>query len=80
MFIGIFGTANYFARLANFFVMAQAITLPWMLNKLDNSRRTLIKAFMIVGYLGFFYYSTNVVYGAFSMGHITVGEYLQQLF
>lgn len=80
MFIGIFGTANYFARLANFFVMAQAITLPWMINKLDSSRRTLIKILMIVGYLGFFYYSTNVVYGAFSMNHITIGEYLQQLF
>lgn len=80
MFIGMFGTANYFARLANFFVMAQAITLPWMINKLGRSNGTLIKTAMVIGYLGYFYYSTNVVYGVFNMRHITVGQYLQQLF
>lgn len=80
MFIGIFGTANYFARLANFFVMAQAITLPWMINKLEGLGGVLIKAVMVIGYLGYFYYSTNVVYGVFDMRQIAVSQYLQQLF
>lgn len=79
MFIGMFGTANYFARLANFFVMAQIITLPWMLNKLVGNNKKIIKFAMIAGYLLFFYYSNNVVYGAFYMPRITVLEYLQQL-
>lgn len=80
MFIGLFGTANYFARLANFFVIAQALTLPWMIEKMSGRNRKLIKSAMLIGYLGYFYYSMNVVYGAFSMGHITVWQYLQQLF
>lgn len=80
MFIGMFGTANYFARLANFFVMAQAITLPWMISKLPENVRGLIRMLMILGYLLYFYYSTNMVYGRFSMQHISFGEYLQQLF
>lgn len=82
MFIGLFGTANYFARLANFFVAAQAITLPWMLGKLPNRDRKIITAIMIGGYLLYFYYSSNVVYGTFSslFKRISVGEFLQQLF
>lgn len=80
MFIGLFGTANYFARLANFFVMAQAITLPWMISKISENNRRLIQITMIAGYLMYFYYSTNVVYGEFSMKHISVADYLQQLF
>lgn len=80
MFIGMFGTANYFARLANFFVMAQVIILPWMVEKLSGNNRRLIRGAMLIGYFGYFYYSTNVVYGAFSMKRIKVIEYLQQLF
>lgn len=80
MFIGMFGTANYFARLANFFVMAQSITLPCIVEKLSGKNRQLIKNVMFIGYLGYFYYSMNVVYGTFSMSHITLWQYLQQLF
>lgn len=65
MFIGLFGTANYFARLANYFVATQAITLPWMISKIDKKNREIIQAMMIAGYLVFFYYDCNVVYGAF---------------
>lgn len=79
MFIGMFGTANYFARLANFFVLAQAITLPWILRRLEGKNRKIITAALVVGYLAYFYYSNNVVYGAFRMERITVMEYVQQL-
>ncbi|GAB5617070.1 hypothetical protein JCM31739_18950 [Faecalimonas canis] len=82
MFIGIFGTANYFARLANYFVMAQAITLPNMVNKLNARNRKFVKISMIIGYLLFFYYDCNIVYGRFNQlfRRLTVMEYLQQLF
>lgn len=78
MFIGIFGTANYFARLANYFVAAQAITLPWMISKIDRKNQKIIKVIMIVGYLLYFYYDCNVVYGRFSDRFMRLGvmEYL----
>lgn len=66
MFIGLFGTANYFARLANYFVATQAITLPWMIRKIDEKNRRLIQVIMIIGYLIFFYYDCNIVYGKFA--------------
>lgn len=82
MFIGLFGTANYFARLANYFVATQVITLPWICAKIPERDRKIIKICMIVGYLIYFYYSTNVVYGKFTNGfrRITVAEYLKQWF
>lgn len=82
MFIGLFGTANYFARLANYFVMAQTITLPWMISKIDRKNQNLIQILMVVGYIIFFYYDCNIVYGSFShrLQRLTVMEYLQQLF
>ena len=80
MFIGRFGTANYFARLANYFVATQAITLPWICNKLSTRNRKFIKTVMVIGYLLYFYYDANVVYGTFAnrFTRITVAEYLRQ--
>lgn len=82
MFIGLFGTANYFARLANFFLMAQVITLPWMIEKIPPKDRKVITVTMIVGYLAYFYYSCNVVYGTFdsTFKRITVEEFFRQMF
>lgn len=61
MFVGLFGTANYFARLANYFVMAQAIVLPWIISKLQIDLKRLISFGMIVGYAGYFYYQHGIV-------------------
>lgn len=82
MFIGLFGTANYFARLANYFVAAQAITLPWLIDKLNAKNRKFLKVTMVLCYLGYYYYSINIVYGLYSnrFERITIMEYLQQLF
>ncbi len=82
MFIGLFGTANYFARLANFFVTAQAVALPWMIHKIPRRNRGFIKIAMIVCYLVYFNYATNVSNGAFSdlFKRITVSEFFDQLF
>ena len=36
MFVGLFGTANYFARLANYFLIFQSLSLPRMLKKIGG--------------------------------------------
>ncbi len=54
MFVGLFGTANYFARLANYFLPAQVVVLPWMLNKIYYKHRPFLKIFCITGYTGYF--------------------------
>lgn len=60
MFVGLFGTANYFARLANYFLPAVVVVLPWMLNKLYYRHRSFLKSACVVGYLGYFYYENAV--------------------
>lgn len=67
MFLGIFGTANYFARLANFFLCTQAITIPYMLTQLKDKDRKFFTAATVVGYALFFYYE-NVISNPFSTG------------
>lgn len=62
MFVGLFGTANYFARLANYFLPAQVIVLPWMLNKFSNRDRQIMKLLCIAGYLGYFVYGNLFQY------------------
>lgn len=60
MFVGLFGTANYFARLANYFLPAVVVVLPWMLNKLYYRHRAFLKSACVCGYLGYFYYENAV--------------------
>lgn len=80
MFIGIFGTANYFARLANYFLIFQCLALPRILQKMGGNG--LIKAASIVGFLGYFYYGTVLAQGSFDMnyGFISVLDFFEQLF
>lgn len=77
MFLGIFGTANYFARLANFFLCTQAITIPYMLRQMKDKDRKFLTLGTVVGYTLFFYYE-NVISNPFSMQFKRTGlfEYL----
>lgn len=61
MFVGLFGTANYFARLANYFLPAQVIVLPWMLQKLPQKDRNILIPASIVGYTGYFIYENAII-------------------
>lgn len=56
MFVGIFGTANYFARLGNYFLPMQVIVLPWIVNRIKRPDSTIISAVATVGYAGYSYY------------------------
>lgn len=78
MFVGMFGTAIYFSRMASFFTIAQCVALPWILSKLPRDRKDFYTAAMIVCYCGFFVYA-NMISQSFdvSFGRITLIEYLR---
>ena len=82
MFVGLFGTANYFARLANYFLPAQFIVLPWMLNQIPSRKdRRLLKFLCIIGYLGYFYYGHAIQHSFDScFSRLTIVEYLASHF
>lgn len=65
MFVALFGTANYFARLANYFYIFPVIALPRLFNMVPPKWRVLLKMVVIVCYFLFFYYATVIVYGSF---------------
>ena len=81
MFVGIFGTANYFARLANYFLPAQVIVIPWMIQCAHPFDRRWLMTCCIGGYLGFFYYE-NAIIRPFDTGYaqLTIWEYFAMHF
>ena len=80
MYIALFGTANYFARLANYFVIFHAVVIPWLFRFFEINSRKLLIGCAIVGYFGFFYYG-NVIYQPLDYYYagITLLEYLKSL-
>lgn len=80
MFVGLFGTANYFARLANYFLIFQALVLPWMVSKIQTRDREIITTVMVLCYIAYFYYE-NVINQPFDQNfmRLRVVEYLAQL-
>lgn len=81
MFVGLFGTANYFARLANYFLPAQVIILPWVFKKIRNHDRQTITFLCVVCYLGYFIYG-NAIQRSFDseFSKITLWQYITTLF
>lgn len=80
MFVGLFGTANYFARLANYFLPAQVVVLPWLLNRTSSVDRAWLKPACILGYTGYFYYEYGILHpfdGEYSQ--ISLWSYLEDL-
>lgn len=82
MFIGLFGTANYFARLANYFLIFQCIALPMILQQFTPSSERQLRTLSELGFIGYFYYGTNVVYGKFENDYafISVADFFRQFF
>lgn len=81
MFVGLFGTANYFARLANYFLPAQVVVLPWMLKKIAKQDRQILTVLCVVGYTGYFMYG-NLVQSVFDncFSQITLWRYISSHF
>lgn len=80
MFVGLFGTANYFGRLANYFLIFQSLSLPWMLKKIGGKDGKLLTVLMVLGYSAYSCYA-NVIAIPFDQdfSRLTVGEYLAQM-
>lgn len=78
MFIGLFGTANYFGRLAKYFVLFPAVALPVILTHLPRRDRRFLTVMMIVCYLAYFYYGNAISENfASEFERITIWEYLR---
>ena len=81
MFVALFGTANYFARLANYFIPFQAVCIPYLLKQYDYKGRQTMTVLATTGYSLFFFYS-YFIYEKFDINFwtITLREYLKSLF
>lgn len=80
MFVALFGTANYFARLANYFLPFQAITIPWLFTHFDSRSKRFITIAAVVCYSFFFVYSFSIV-ETFDRGYFSISfwDYLEML-
>ena len=82
MFIALFGTANYFARLANYFLIFQAIALPMLFKYFDKYSQRLLMVGALAGYTMYFAYAEGVLNGGFDALHsgISIFVYLRSVF
>ena len=81
MFVALFGTANYFGRLANYFLPFQAIALPWLFTHLEPRSKRLMTHTAIGCYTLFLVYS-QVIHESFDyhFDSISLWDYLKSLF
>ena len=81
MFVGLFGTAIYFGRLANYFLIMQTIALPWLFTHFERKSRRLLTSGAVVCYTLYYVY-TNAIHESFDhhFYSTTLVEYLESLF
>lgn len=81
MFVALFGTANYFARLANYFLPFQAVSIPWLLKHYDERGKGTMTLLATCGYTMFFIYN-YAIYENFdaNFSSVPLWEYLKTLF
>ena len=82
MVVALFGTANYFARLANYFLIFQVFALPLLFRYYNPRSQFFLVICSIIGYIVYFYYANGVLFGGFDklFRKITLFEYLSSLF
>ena len=83
MFLALFGTANYFGRLAHYFLPFVVISIPYMLSCLKKDNKLLVGSIVVFAYLFYFWYEKS--YGGMGsfdnyFDRITIFEYLQKKF
>lgn len=81
MFVALFGTANYFARLANYFLIFQALSLSWLFQFFEKRSRKLLTITALICYILFFIYA-NAINQNFDVLYdgISLVEYLVSLY
>lgn len=60
MFVALFGTANYFARLANYFLIFQVLTIPWLFQFFEKKSRQLLTITAVLCYCLYFIYANAI--------------------
>ena len=80
MFVALFGTANYFARLANYFYIFPIIALPRLFNMVVPKWRVPMKVVAVICYALFFYYDCKHSSGMFdkTFDRLTISQFLKQ--
>lgn len=80
MFIGLFGTANYFARLANYFLIFQVIGLPYVLTLFSRDNERILKRLSAAGFAAYYYYGAAIANGSFDANYsfMSLMEYLKR--
>ena len=81
MFVGLFGTANYFGRLANYFQIFQCIALPWLFTHFNAKSKQLIIIVSCICYLMYFVYTYAMGLVPFDTDYrsTSLGDYLMSL-
>ena len=81
MFVALFGTANYFARLANYFLIFQALSIPWLFQFFDKKSRKILTVTAVICYCVYFIYE-NAVQKIFDADYASISllDYLRSLF
>ena len=81
MFIALFGNPIYFGRLANYFLIFQAICIPLVLFCYEFNSRTLLKIFTIMGYTGYTMFDSMFNRGTFDsgFGSISFWKYISEI-
>ena len=82
MFIGLFGTANYFARLANYFLIFQCLALPMILQQFNHTSERQLRFLSEAGFSAYFYYAEALAQGRFDNNYKFIGvmDFFRQLF
>lgn len=60
MFVALFGTANYFARLANYFLIFQTLSIPWLFQFFEKRSRQLLTITAVLCYCLYFIYANSI--------------------
>lgn len=77
LFVALFGTANYFARLGEYFSVFTSLSLPWLLRHFELKTRRVLTFAAFVLYSIFFCYDLSI-HGAYDS--VTLWEYLKIIF
>lgn len=77
MFVGLFGTANYFARLANYFLIFQCLSIPWLFKYIDTKSKKTLTIIAVLCYLVYFMYEYKDFGTSYSA--VSIFEYIKSL-
>ena len=69
MLMARFGTALFWARLANYFLIFQTMGIPFILRTVTKNSRKLFLVIIAICYFAYFYYADGVMFGGFDYNY-----------